>query len=79
MNLFLIFFLYTGSLGQLGQGLAKVLRAKYGRDNVIMSDIIKAPKHILEMGKCMVVSSTPPTPTPPPPPGGWAKKLQVYK
>ena len=37
------FFLYTGSLGQLGQGLAKVLRAKYGRDNVIMSDIIKAP------------------------------------
>ncbi|XP_071964390.1 L-threonine 3-dehydrogenase, mitochondrial-like isoform X2 [Antedon mediterranea] len=42
--------LITGSLGQLGQGLARVLRQKYGKDNVIMSDIIKAPKHILESG-----------------------------
>ncbi|XP_071807187.1 L-threonine 3-dehydrogenase, mitochondrial-like [Asterias amurensis] len=42
--------LITGALGQLGQGLAKVLRNKYGRDNVIMSDIIKAPKHILQSG-----------------------------
>ncbi|XP_002735491.2 L-threonine 3-dehydrogenase, mitochondrial-like [Saccoglossus kowalevskii] len=42
--------LITGSLGQLGQGLAKLLRQKYGRDNVIMSDIIKPPKHILDSG-----------------------------
>lgn len=37
--------LITGSLGQLGPGLAQLLRNKYGRDNVIMSDIIKPPKH----------------------------------
>ncbi|KAL4235924.1 hypothetical protein ACF0H5_004314 [Mactra antiquata] len=42
--------LITGSLGQLGQGLAKLLRERYGRYNVIMSDIIKAPDHILEAG-----------------------------
>ncbi|XP_033124940.1 L-threonine 3-dehydrogenase, mitochondrial-like [Anneissia japonica] len=42
--------LITGSLGQLGQGLARVLRKKYGQDNVIMSDIIKAPKHIIDSG-----------------------------
>lgn len=42
--------LITGSLGQLGMGLAKVLRDKYGRDNVIMSDIIKPPKDIKESG-----------------------------
>ncbi|XP_013789843.1 L-threonine 3-dehydrogenase, mitochondrial-like [Limulus polyphemus] len=42
--------LITGSLGQLGTGLAKILRTKYGRDNIIMSDIIKAPKQIVESG-----------------------------
>ncbi|XP_022092315.1 L-threonine 3-dehydrogenase, mitochondrial-like [Acanthaster planci] len=42
--------LITGALGQLGQGLAKMLRNKYGRDNVIMTDIIKPPKHILQSG-----------------------------
>lgn len=42
--------LITGSLGQLGKGLAQLLRSKYGRYNVIMSDIIKAPDHILETG-----------------------------
>ncbi|XP_070555705.1 L-threonine 3-dehydrogenase, mitochondrial-like [Ptychodera flava] len=42
--------LITGGLGQLGPGLAKLLRKKYGEDNVILSDIIKAPKHILESG-----------------------------
>ena len=49
-----MFYLYililTGALGQLGQGLSKVLRKKYGKDNVIVTDIIKAPKHILEKG-----------------------------
>lgn len=43
--------LITGSLGQLGTGLAKLLRKKYGSENVIMSDIIKAPQHILESGR----------------------------
>lgn len=42
--------LITGGLGQLGTGLAKLLRSKYGRNNVIMSDIIKAPQHILDAG-----------------------------
>ncbi|GIY16231.1 l-threonine 3-dehydrogenase, mitochondrial [Caerostris extrusa] len=42
--------LITGSLGQLGTGLAKKLRAHYGAENVIMSDIIKAPKQILDAG-----------------------------
>ncbi|XP_077991323.1 L-threonine 3-dehydrogenase, mitochondrial-like [Glandiceps talaboti] len=45
--------LITGGLGQLGQGLAKVLRKKYGKDNIILSDIIKAPKHILDSGPYM--------------------------
>lgn len=59
--------LITGSLGQLGQGLAKVLRSvikmislnfsiaisvflirkKYGRENIIMSDIVKPARHTL--------------------------------
>ncbi|CAH1773624.1 unnamed protein product [Owenia fusiformis] len=42
--------LITGSLGQLGTGLAKVLRGKYGKQQIIMSDIMKAPRHILESG-----------------------------
>eukprot|EP01137_Pigoraptor_chileana_P020934 Opistho-2@83972 len=36
--------LITGSLGQLGSELSKVLRAKYGVANVIESDIRKAPE-----------------------------------
>ncbi|XP_076059066.1 L-threonine dehydrogenase [Oratosquilla oratoria] len=42
--------LITGSLGQLGTGLAKLLRSKYGRENVIMSDIVKPSKDIVESG-----------------------------
>ncbi|KAM7449543.1 hypothetical protein ABFA07_002674 [Porites harrisoni] len=42
--------LITGSLGQLGRGLAKILREKYGRDNIIMSDIAKASWDVLESG-----------------------------
>ncbi|XP_065332194.1 L-threonine 3-dehydrogenase, mitochondrial [Cloeon dipterum] len=42
--------LITGSLGQLGTELARLLRSKYGRDNVIMSDIVKPTKEILESG-----------------------------
>ncbi|KAK3612659.1 hypothetical protein CHS0354_042188 [Potamilus streckersoni] len=39
--------LITGSQGQLGTGLARMLRARYGKNNVIMSDIVKRrePKH----------------------------------
>ncbi|KAG1713899.1 L-threonine 3-dehydrogenase, mitochondrial [Nymphon striatum] len=42
--------LITGSLGQLGTGLAKLLRSKYGTENVIMSDIINASKEIHDSG-----------------------------
>lgn len=42
--------LITGSLGQLGTGLAKALRQKYGLDNVIMSDILKPTRDIFESG-----------------------------
>ncbi|KAL7647975.1 UNVERIFIED_CONTAM: hypothetical protein RMT77_001591 [Armadillidium vulgare] len=42
--------LITGSLGQLGTGLAALLRQKYGRENVIMSDIIKPSKAISKSG-----------------------------
>lgn len=42
--------LITGSLGQLGPGMARILREKYGRDNVIMSDINRASDEIIETG-----------------------------
>ncbi|XP_077546399.1 L-threonine dehydrogenase [Haemaphysalis longicornis] len=42
--------LITGSLGQLGTGLARLLRQKYGKENVIMSDIIRPPKSVLNEG-----------------------------
>ena len=41
----------TGGLGQLGTGLAKLLRTKYGTDNVILSDIIRPRKEVLDNGK----------------------------
>ena len=40
-----------GGLGQLGTGLAKLLRTQYGTDNIILSDIIRPKKDILENGK----------------------------
>ncbi|CAE1152451.1 TDH [Acanthosepion pharaonis] len=42
--------LITGSLGQLGFGLAKVMRQRYGKNNVILSDIIKPNKSVYETG-----------------------------
>ncbi|CAG2227607.1 TDH [Mytilus edulis] len=42
--------LITGSLGQLGTGLASVMRKRYGVQNVFMSDIIKAPPNVAASG-----------------------------
>ncbi|GAB1605476.1 L-threonine 3-dehydrogenase, mitochondrial-like [Argonauta hians] len=42
--------LITGSLGQLGSGLARVMRKKYGNDSVIMSDIVKPDKSVYKEG-----------------------------
>ena len=46
-----ISILIAGGLGQLGTGLAKLLRTKYGKDNIILSDIIRPKKDIFENGK----------------------------
>lgn len=40
----------AGGLGQLGTGLAELLRGKYGKDNVILSDIIRPSKEIWNSG-----------------------------
>ncbi|XP_016083841.1 L-threonine 3-dehydrogenase, mitochondrial [Ornithorhynchus anatinus] len=42
--------LITGGLGQLGVGLAKLLRKRFGKDNVILSDIRKPPDHVFSSG-----------------------------
>ncbi|XP_053205957.1 L-threonine 3-dehydrogenase, mitochondrial-like [Panonychus citri] len=42
--------LITGSLGQLGTGLARKLRDIYGSNNIIMTDIIRAPDQVLNKG-----------------------------
>ncbi|TRY62095.1 hypothetical protein TCAL_01762 [Tigriopus californicus] len=42
--------LITGGLGQLGTGLARQLRTTFGTDNVILSDIIRPDRDILNNG-----------------------------
>ncbi|XP_021059633.1 L-threonine 3-dehydrogenase, mitochondrial [Mus pahari] len=42
--------LITGGLGQLGVGLANLLRKRFGKDNVILSDIRKPPAHVFHSG-----------------------------
>ncbi|XP_071370073.1 L-threonine 3-dehydrogenase, mitochondrial-like [Centroberyx affinis] len=42
--------LITGGLGQLGVGLAKLLRRQFGKNNVILSDIRKPPNHVYHNG-----------------------------
>jgi threonine 3-dehydrogenase len=42
--------LITGGLGQLGAETAKILRNKYGPENVILSDIIKPSQEIVDNG-----------------------------
>ncbi len=48
---YLFSILLLGGLGQLGTGLAKLLRTKYGTDNIILSDIIRPKKEILDNGR----------------------------
>ena len=48
---FHVFIPTIGGLGQLGTGLAKLLRKQYGTENIILSDIIRPKKDILENGK----------------------------
>ena len=52
VRVFKSMLLFLGGLGQLGTGLAKLLRTKYGTENIILSDIIRPKKDILENGKC---------------------------
>ncbi|XP_013369957.1 PREDICTED: L-threonine 3-dehydrogenase, mitochondrial-like [Chinchilla lanigera] len=42
--------LITGGLGQLGVGLASLLRKRFGKDNVILSDVKKPPSHVFYSG-----------------------------
>ncbi|KAI3364346.1 hypothetical protein L3Q82_011147 [Scortum barcoo] len=42
--------LITGGLGQLGVGLAKLLRKRFGKNNVILSDIRKPPSSVFHSG-----------------------------
>jgi hypothetical protein len=42
--------IFSGSLGQLGVELARFLRGIYGRENVIMSDIIKPSTELFNEG-----------------------------
>ncbi|XP_030643071.1 L-threonine dehydrogenase 2 [Chanos chanos] len=42
--------LITGGLGQLGVGLARMLRQQYGTENVILSDIKKPPTEVFKSG-----------------------------
>ncbi|XP_069022448.1 L-threonine 3-dehydrogenase, mitochondrial-like isoform X1 [Embiotoca jacksoni] len=42
--------LITGGLGQLGVGLATLLRMRFGKNNVILSDIRKPPNHVYHSG-----------------------------
>ncbi|CAD5224628.1 unnamed protein product [Bursaphelenchus okinawaensis] len=44
--------LITGGLGQLGKSLALVLRAIYGHDSVILTDIGKRPDYLKEVPFC---------------------------
>ena len=41
----------AGGLGQLGTGLAKLLRKNFGRENIILSDIIKPSEEIIADGE----------------------------
>ncbi len=42
---------FQGGLGQLGTGLAKLLRGKFGEEHVILSDILRPSKEVVDDGK----------------------------
>ena len=44
---------FSGGLGQLGSGLARLMRRQFGRQNVILSDIIRPSKEILDNGNSL--------------------------
>ena len=46
----------SGGLGQLGTGLARLLRKSFGTDQVILSDIIRPNAEILANGKPLSVT-----------------------
>ena len=50
------FFIVAGGLGQLGTGLARKLRQQYGTENIILSDIIRPNREILDDGKQTIIS-----------------------
>ena len=51
IRLLKIFF--AGGLGQLGQSLASKLRLKYGRDNVLLTDVRKPVEDLISNGECL--------------------------
>ena len=56
----MVFFptFHPGGLGQLGMGLASLLRKKYGRENIILSDIIRPNKEVLDDGKSTPITTS---------------------
>ncbi|MCX6572624.1 MAG: NAD-dependent epimerase/dehydratase family protein [Candidatus Aminicenantes bacterium] len=50
--------LMTGAAGQIGSELAQALRAKYGRDNVLVTDVVRPPAVLAESGPFELVDVT---------------------
>jgi nucleoside-diphosphate-sugar epimerase len=50
--------LMTGAAGQIGSELAQALRAKYGRDNVLVTDVVHPPAALAEAGPFELVDVT---------------------
>jgi nucleoside-diphosphate-sugar epimerase len=50
--------LMTGAAGQIGSELAQALRKKYGRDNVLVTDVVRPPASLAEAGPFELVDVT---------------------
>jgi nucleoside-diphosphate-sugar epimerase len=50
--------LMTGAAGQIGSELAQALRKKFGRDNVLVTDIVRPPAALAEAGPFELVDVT---------------------
>lgn len=50
--------LMTGATGQIGSELAQTLRKKYGRDNVLVTDVVRPPAALAEAGPFELVDVT---------------------